>query len=409
MATFISVLLFIGGLLYLGTRLILFPSLTKDSSHTVTPIVYSWLIACLSFSALFGVYCIYYICGYFLPGMDDPCLFSGECVIYLIIGAVALLLMPFFRNKSLPIQLIALFAFFLIGSTCIPAPAYMNPWLFYILSALVWTGICLIQTIIDRIPLISYICNSAITIILALASSSLFNMLPPVLFFLFLSALFIHMLIFGFMKKANMLFEFFPIIFLMNWIIGYGFITFAAQGHLIYLPIFFGYSLMETGLILITRLLFKNKLPLFTVEKAFSNGAPVKAVTQKVFYAILLLGLISLAGMKSEITTKYCLVVYGMALIVLYNLYLTLIHNMTKVTLRSSLQDIMMGFKTLLNVGQSWVKETKKEIDDKNFIPTNTNGTQSTSSKTMPKASASKTFAHSKKPTTERVRKPKKR
>ena len=295
--------------------------------------------------------------------MDDSFLFSGDSILYLIVGAVAVLIMPFFRNKSLLIQSIILFAFCLIGSTFISAPANIYPWLFYMLFALCWTGLFLLQTIIDRIPLISYVLNSALLTILALAASSLFNMLPPSLFSLFLSALFIHLLIFWFMKKTNLLFEFFPIIFLMNWIIGYGFLFFAGQGHFLYFPIFFGYPLMEIGLILITRLFFKNKEPLFIVEQAFSRGAPVRAVIQKVFYTTLLLGLIGLAGIKASLTTsKYGLIVYGMAFIILYNMHLSLAHNMTKVTLRSTVHDIIMGFKTLLTVGQSWVEKAPEAV-----------------------------------------------
>ena len=361
MSLFIGSLLFAGLILFTGVRFLLLPALIKNQA--TPPITYSWMIACLFLSALFGIHCFYYIARYFAISADSAELFSGNIILYLILGAVALLVMPFLQRKSLIIQSGVIFAFCFVGSTFVSAPNGINAWLFYALFALSWTGIILLNTILDRIPLISFVTNSAIMIVLALASSSFFQMLSPALLSLYLSALFVHLFIFLFMKKIDLPFEFFPVVFLMNWIIGYAFLTFASQGNIIYLPVFFGYPLMEFCLATGALLLKKQTGILFAVEQAFIRRAPVKIVIKKVFYTIILLGLIGLAGIKSSQTTsKYILVVYGMALIILYNFYITLTRNMTKVSLRSTVQDIMMGFKTLLTVGQSWVEKAPEAV-----------------------------------------------
>ena len=361
MSLFIGALIFAGLLLYAGVRFLLLPTVMKNQA--TSPVTYSWLIACLFLSALFGIHCFYYIAHYFIISADNAELFSGNMTLYLMTGAAALLVMPFLQQKSLTVQSGVIFAFCFAGSTFVSAPNGINAWLFYALFALVWTGVILFYTILDRIPLISFVINSAVMIVLALASSSFFQMLPLELLPLYLSALFVHLFIFLFMKKTDWPFEFFPVVFLMNWIIGYAFLTFASQGSILYLPIFFGYPLMEFCLVAGALLLKKQTGMLFAVEQAFIRRAPVKIVIKKVFYTVILLGFIGLAGIKSSQTTsKYTLVVYGMALIILYNFYITLTRNMTKVSLRSTVQDIMMGFKTLLTVGQSWVEKAPEAV-----------------------------------------------
>lgn len=355
MSLFIGILLFAGLLLYAGVRFLLFPSLTEN--RATPPVTWSWIIACLFLSTLFGIHCFYYIAGYFFLPPDGSVLFSGNIILYLITGTVALLLMPFLQNKSLFVQVTVIFAFCFVGSTLVSAPVGINALLFQALFALVWTGIILLNTVLDRIPLISFVTNSSVMLVLALASSSFFQILPMSLLWLYLSALFLHLVIFLFMKKADLPFEFFPIVFLLNWIIGYAFLTFASQGNIVYSPIFFGYSLMELCVAVLTRLFGKKAVVLFAVEQAFIRRAPVKIVIKKVFYTVILLGIIALAGIKTnQITLKYCSVVYGMAMIVLYNFYWSLTRNMTKVTLRSTVKDMIMGFKSLLTVGQSWVE-----------------------------------------------------
>lgn len=358
MALFVGVLLFTGLFFYLGFRFFIWPVLQRKQPGGNMPLVFSWAVACLTLTGILCSGFIYYalISFFNLPG--GQFFLSGAMLKFLGLGGAGLLVMPLFKEKSLLVQSIVIYVFCLLGCFLILPLNSVYSFLYCALLALGWLGVMLLSVFVDRAPLVSYLTNSALLLVLSFGSSGFFPLLETPFFYFFLTVLFFHLMIFLFMKKVRILNEFFPIVFLINWLAGYPLISMADPGSVIYIPVFYGYQLVEFLLVFVPVVFFKRNACM-AIEQAFQRGVPVKLIVRKMFYYLILIDVIGLIGLKtSRMELKYCAVVYLMVGIVLYNLYLSFVLGGEKITLRSSIKDFGKGLKTLFIEGRNFVLQS---------------------------------------------------
>ncbi|MBQ3116917.1 MAG: hypothetical protein IJC11_01160 [Alphaproteobacteria bacterium] len=341
----IGILLGISGFFFIGVKGLLLPILNKKAPET-SVLTFSWIVSGLFLLSLLLANISFFVGTKIMipPYLQTILLLSGG----------ALLSMPFLFQKSLKIQLPILFLFCFIGTVLIPLndsiwTSEIGQWSFRFIGAGSWMLFLLMNTTLDRIPLFTYITNTALFIILAISATTFIPLLSPVFFYLFFMLMVLNMITFYIFQKNNILIYTFPLSFLLNWIVGFVLLLIAASGKIAYIPIIFGYNMMEIMIaiginVYLYRRLFPIMVP-FIVEKAFADNLPIKKIIKKVFYTSLLLGFLGIFGIYSDKALVFP--TYVLAFIVLINAYMSFSNSLEKPTIRGLFKDITAGVKTL--------------------------------------------------------------
>lgn len=341
----IGILLGISGFFYISVKGLLLPLLNKKAPE-ISILTFSWIVSGLFLLSLLLANISFFIGTKIMipPYMQTILFLSGG----------ALFSMPFLFQKSLKIQLPILFLFCFVGTVLIPLnnsiwTSEISIWGFRIIGAICWMLFLLMNTTLDRIPLFTYITNTALLIILAISATTFVPLLNPVFFYLFFLLIVLNMITFYIFQKSNILIYTFPLAFLLSWIMGFALLLITANGKIAYIPIVFGYNIMEIIIaiginVYLYRRLFPIMVP-FIIEKAYANNLPIKKIIKKIFYTSLLLGFLGIFGVYSDKALVFP--TYVLAIIVLINAYMSFSNNLEKPTIRGLFKDIKTGVKTL--------------------------------------------------------------
>lgn len=281
-------------------------------------------------------------------------LFPKEWAVFFLMLA-GLAGMPMLLGKSLVKQSACLFALCFMALFILPSPLFgLTAWwsdaLVRVMLAGVWTFFILLFTETDRVPMESYILSMAFFLLFLLMSIGIFGIFPVGLFSFFATVLTLILVSLILYKKVGFFWMGFPMIFAVMFIAGYFFMRLAVMPNGAYVLIMLGYPIMEgviAGALNLYRYrqLFPLQVP-FLTERAFSLQLSVKKVFQKVFYAILLTGIIGMLGMQSSM--QYFGVSLAMAVIILYGLFIGFTRNPTKVSFKNLGKDAQNGWRTLM-------------------------------------------------------------
>lgn len=219
-----------------------------------------------------------------------------------------------------------------------------------IILAGVWTFFILFFTEIDRVPMESYILSMAFFLLFLLMSVGIFGIFPLGMFPFFATVLTLILISLILFKKVGFFWMGFPMIFAVTFIVGYFFMRLAVMPNGVYVLIMLGYPMMESviavGLNLYRyRQLFPLQVP-FLTERAFGLQLSPKKVFQKVFYAVLLTGIIGILGMQSSM--QYFGVSLAMSVIILYGMFIGFTRNTAKVSFKNLGKDAKNGWQTLV-------------------------------------------------------------
>lgn len=270
--------------------------------------------------------------------------------------ATGLSIMPLLYGKTLKLQSLCLLTLCFIGTFAIPISALgLSNFLYEIIIRLLlaggWTFFILMCTEIDRVPIEGFILNMAFFLLFLLMSIDIFSILPSNLFPFLTTVLTLILLTLFVFRRLNFFWMSFPMVFVVTFLAGYFFCRLAIMPNGAYVAIMLGYPIMETLIaIAINIYLYRRILPLsvpFLTERAFNLNLAPKKIFQKVFYAMVITGLIGLLGMRSSM--NYFGVSFVMAIIILYSLLIGFTHNATKVSLKSVGNDVKNGWQTLYN------------------------------------------------------------
>ena len=276
-------------------------------------------------------------------------------VLFLFLGGFAFLIMPYLVTKATKWQILTLFLFCLGGTFLIPPPSgeFLTPINIAIRvgGALFWCAIILMNTVLDRIPLFSYITNTTAFIILALACTSFANIVPYPYFYSFILIIILNMLLFYILKKLGILIYTFPIVFLLNWLIGYILLHFMYTIQVVYIPIFFSFGMMEIlmaiGVNFYTQKRFFPVTVSFVTERAFELNIPLKNIVKKIFYTTFVIMFLAMIAIKVSGTKSSVLYTYIITLIVLSSSYRVLSGKSEGTSLWSALKDVKTGMGVL--------------------------------------------------------------
>lgn len=292
---------------------------------------------------------------------------------FLFLTGFAFLLMPFLLKKDTKWQILVLFLLCLSGTFLIPPPSgeFITPANTAIRfgGALFWCSIILINTVLDRIPLFSYITNTCAFVILSLSCATFVGIVPYTYFYSFILIILLNMFVFCIYRKTGILVYTFPLVFLFNWIIGYVLLHFMYTVQAVYIPLFFSFSLMEI-LVAVGINLYTNKrlFPItisFVTEKAFELNLPLKSIVKKLFYTTFVIMFLSMLAIKVAEIKMSVLYIYMIAFVVLYSSYRLLSGQSESTSFWGALKDVKTGMGVLANELSTVVSQTAEKLKNK--------------------------------------------
>ncbi len=296
--------------------------------------------------------------------------------------ATGLSIMPLLYGKTLKLQSLCLLTLCFIGTFAIPLSSLgLSNFLYEIVIRLLlaggWTFFILTCTEIDRVPLEGFILNMAFFLLFLLMSIDTFSILPSNLFPFLTTVLTLILLTLFLFRRLSFFWMSFPMVYVVTFLAGYFFCRLAIMPNGAYVAIMLGYPLMETLIALAINIyLYRRILPLsvpFLTERAFNLNLAPKKIFQKVFYAMIITGLIGLLGMRSSM--NYFGVSFIMAIIILYSLFIGFTHNMTKVSLKTVGNDVKNGWQALYNEVKTF---SSQQFGDQDNTMSNSNGNRAT-------------------------------
>lgn len=218
------------------------------------------------------------------------------------------------------------------------------------IASVFWVMFIGMMTVLDRIPLFSFLSFVALYLGGAFISADFLQTLPAAFHNPFIFSLVLFVCITYFLKKEDVFSFGKPLVFLFSYLIGFAGVCLAAMGKTIYLPVFIGYELMEITLaLLINFYLYRRFVPIqvpFLAEKALMKNVLVSKVLQKIFMFCFVLA--SLAALCVYGSGNYVLLAYIFLVIILYNAYLNLSSwGEEKVRFRDIFKDVKAGVLAL--------------------------------------------------------------
>ena len=359
-----GILLVISLFFYGSVKWFILPRILKKKPDTQI-ITFSWITGIIFLISLGVLNFVFSVANL---SVADPFFVS-----FLFLTGFAFLLMPFLLKKDTKWQILVLFLLCLGATFLIPPPSgeFITPVNVAIRfgGALFWCIIILINTVLDRIPLFSYITNTCAFVILSLSCATFVGIVPYTYFCSFILIILLNMFVFCIYRKTGILVYTFPLVFLFNLIIGYVLLHFMYTVQAVYIPLFFGFSLMEIlvaiGINLYTyRRLFPVTVS-FVTEKAFELNIPLKSIVKKLFYTTFVIMFLSMLAIKvAEIKTSV-LYIYLIALVVLYSSYRLLSGKSESTSVWAALKDVKEGMGVLKNELSTVVSQKAEKLKNK--------------------------------------------
>ncbi len=240
-----------------------------------------------------------------------------------------------------------------------------------LLIAALWTGLILTFVELDRVPVEGFVLTTAYFLLLLFMATGMLGILPDDLFGSFMQILSFVLLTLVIYKKNSFVWLGFPMMFALMFIAGFFLCRLAVTPAGGFVLIMLSYPLVEAILAIGLNLyrnhrIFPITIPLMA-ERGIIAGIPVKTVVLRIFYIILLTGIIGVLGLRTSM--RYFPISIFMAALVMYGTYIRLTRNTAKVSLRSITKDAKMGMSTLWQEVKTLPLKEVVEIKQSKSVP----------------------------------------
>ncbi len=284
----------------------------------------------------------------------------------ILLSGVGLLLMPLLVRYSFKLKCLTLLLLCGVGTLVLPFELFGIGSIWgvvgiRIIIALCWALFILVCGELDRVPIEGFVLNMGFFLLFLVMSMGLFGILPQSVFNLCMQILTLLLVLLLIFKRNTFIWLGFPMVFVLTYIAGYIFTRLAVSPNGAFVLIMLLYPITETIRTIVMNVYhYKRFFPItypFITEQAFARGLPVTSVLQKVFYVMLITGLVGTFGLRSSL--EYWPVSMLMGLLVVYGMYIYMIRMASKVSLKSVKNDVKMGCTTL------WKEITKVPLKQK--------------------------------------------
>ncbi len=320
--------------------------LWKRKSENLLLISLSWGV---SLALLVSVFIAQIVAPYLFVPTVPP---EFQYILLLSIGVV--LIMPILFGSSLKWQCLFLYLFCCLGTIALPDTLFGFSDVWHVTGirlflAAIWTFLILTVVELDRVPLEGFVLSMAYFLLFLLMSTGVLNILPESMFNVFVQTLTIILLVLLIYKRYTFVWLGFPMMFVLFFISGYVFCRLAVTFTWPYVLIMLSYPLAEGFAALGLNIYHHRRaLPILVPlipERGFAIGVSFKTVVLRIFYIVLLTGLIGVLGLRTDI--RFFAISVFMTVLVLYAGYLRTMNNQSKVSLRSVKDDAKKGLSVL--------------------------------------------------------------
>ncbi len=272
----------------------------------------------------------------------------------LVLIGVGLCTMPILYKRPFWLQFGLLGLICFAGTFALPETLYgiSNPigvMVIRVVLAVAWAFFMMLYTEFDRVPIKGFVVNIVACLLFLLMSSKVFGLLPEACFSFWVMMLMLLLVVWFVYRKFVVLSLGFPLVFIMTFISGFLWIQLSLMPQGVFVLIMMAYPIFE-ALRTIPANIYRHRFvfpigEMFLTERALSLQISPKFVLKRVFYIMLLTGIMGIFGMFGSV--RYLGVTLLFAILVLYQMYLSLSRVQSKVTLKSLKKDATMGVKEL--------------------------------------------------------------
>ncbi len=281
-------------------------------------------------------------------------LITPELQYILLLTAGGVLVMPFLFKWTMKWQCLFLFIFCFLGTIGLPDVLFgvTDIWGvtgIRLLFAAIWMSLILTFVELDRVPVEGFVFSMGYFLLFLLMSTGMLNVLPDGLFDVCVQILTMLLFVLLIYKKYTFVWLGFPMVFALMFLASYLFCHLAVTPNGPYVLIILSYPFVEAfaaiGLnVYQNHRIFPVLVPL-AAERALMAGVSLRTVILRIFYIILLTGILGVLGLRTNM--QFFAVSLFMTVLIMYASYLRMVNNMPKVSLRSVKDDAKNGISAL--------------------------------------------------------------